>query len=91
MYEVHQDRGESYKVNDEHILTLCIPEHKKIYWVPSNYTWRTIYWDKEIKNIKAKEIATLIKVECKECKIMINTKCIKKHYTRKHKNIDNIN
>jgi len=87
MYEVHQDRGESYKVNDEHILTLCMPEHKKIYWVPSNYNWRTIYWDKTTKNIKAKEISTLIKVQCNECKIMINTKCLKKHYTRKHKDV----
>lgn len=90
MYEVFQDRGESYKVNDEHILTLCIPEHKTIYWIPSNYTWRTIYWDKITKNIKAKEIGTLIKVQCKECKIMINTKCLKKHYARKHKNVEYI-
>jgi DNA gyrase/topoisomerase IV subunit B/ssDNA-binding Zn-finger/Zn-ribbon topoisomerase 1 len=73
MYEISQDRGEPYKVNDEHILTLCIPEHKQIFWVPSNYTWRTIYWDKETKNIKAKEIKANIKIECKEC--------------RKHKNV----
>lgn len=88
MYEVFQDRGDSYKVNDEHILTLCMPEHKKIFWVPSNYTWRTIYWDKISKNIKAKEIPVPIKVECKECKIMINTKCLLKHYKRKHKNVN---
>lgn len=86
MYEVQQDRGESYKVNDEHILTLCIPEHKKIFWVPSKYAWRTIYWDTETKNIKAKESQASIKVECKECGIMINTKCLKRHYKRKHKN-----
>jgi DNA gyrase/topoisomerase IV subunit B len=86
MYEVFQDRGESYKVNDEHILTLCMPEHKKIYWVPSKYTWRTLYWDKTINNIKAKEIP-LIKVQCKECQIIINTKSFKTHYARKHKNI----
>jgi DNA gyrase/topoisomerase IV subunit B len=87
MYEVFQDRGESYKVNDEHILTLCVPEHKKIYWVPSNYTWRTIYWDKTTKNVKAKQILADIKVKCKECEIMISTKCLKKHYIRKHKNV----
>jgi DNA gyrase/topoisomerase IV subunit B len=87
MYEVFQDRGESYKVNDEHILTLCIPEHKQIFWVPSNYTWRTIYWDKETKNIKAKEIKANIKIECKECNVMINTKSIRRHYSRKHKNV----
>jgi DNA gyrase/topoisomerase IV subunit B len=87
MYKVHQDRGDFYKVNDEHILTLCMPEHKIIYWQPSNYTWRTIYWDKTSKNIKAKEIKADIKIECKECKIMINTKSLKRHYTKKHKNI----
>jgi len=27
MYEVSQGRGESYKVNDEHILTLCLLFH----------------------------------------------------------------
>jgi DNA gyrase/topoisomerase IV subunit B len=87
MYEVSQDRGESYKVNDEHILTLCMLEHKKIYWVPSNYTWRALYWDKKTKNIKAKEIKANIKIGCKECKIMVNTKCLKRHYTRKHKDV----
>jgi DNA gyrase/topoisomerase IV subunit B len=87
MYEVFQDRGESYKVNDEHILTLCMPEHKIIYWVPSNYTWRTIYWDKTSKNIKAKESQTSVKIKCKECGIMINAKSLKRHYTRKHKNV----
>lgn len=87
MYEVFQDRGESYKVNDEHILTLCMPEHKIIYWVPSNYTWRTIYWDKNAKNIKAKESQASIKIKCKECETMINTKCIRKHYMRKHTSV----
>lgn len=87
MYEINQDRGEPYKVNDEHILTLCMPEHKKIYWVPSNYTWRALYWDNASKNIKAKESQASIKIKCKECDIMINTKCIRKHYTRKHKNV----
>lgn len=87
MYEVSQDRGDPYKVNDEHILTLCMPEHKQIFWVPSNYTWRALYWDKETKNIKAKEIKANIKITCKECKIMVNTKCLKRHYIRKHKDV----
>ena len=87
MYEVSQDRGNSYKVNDEHILTLCIPEHKIIYWSPSNYTWRAVYWDKDTKNIKVKKIPANIKVTCKECKTMLNTKCIRKHYTRRHKGV----
>ncbi len=87
MYEVHQDRGESYKVNDEHILTLCMPEHKKIYWYDLHSSWRTIYWDKTTKNIKAKEIQSYIKVKCNECGIMMNNRSLKIHYSRQHQNI----
>lgn len=87
MYEISQKRGETYKVNDEHILTLCMPEHKKIFWVPSNYTWRTIYWDATAMNVKAKETQVAFKVQCKECDMLITPKCIKKHYKAKHKNV----
>jgi len=87
MYEVFQDRGESYKVNDEHILTLCIPEHKSIYWYDEHSSWRTIYWDKTIKNIKVKEIQTSIKIKCNECGIMMNNQSLKRHYLRRHKNV----
>jgi DNA gyrase/topoisomerase IV subunit B len=62
MYEISQDRGEPYKVNDEHILTLCIPEHKSIYWYNSNASWRVLYWDKTEQTIKVKEIASGVKV-----------------------------
>lgn len=85
MYEVFQDRGESYKVNDEHILTLCIPEHKSIYWYEEHSSWRTFYWDKTIKNIKVKEIQ--ISLKCNECGIMMNNQSLKRHYNIKHKNI----
>jgi DNA gyrase/topoisomerase IV subunit B len=88
MYEVFQDRGESYKVNDEHILTLCMPEHKSIYWYDEHSSWRTIYWDKTLKNIKAKEIQTSIKIECNECGIMMNNQSLKRHYLRRHKNVE---
>lgn len=87
MYEISQDRGESYKVNDEHVLTLCMPEHKNIFWLPSNYAWKTIYWDKDAKNIKAKKINASIKINCKECGVTISTNSLKRHYKRKHKNI----
>ena len=87
MYEVHQDRGDSYKVNDDHILTLCMPEHKKIYWYDLHSSWRTIYWDKTTKNIKVKEMNTFVKVKCNECGIMMNNQSLKRHYSRCHKNI----
>jgi len=87
MYEISQDRGESYKVNNEHILTLCIPEHKIIYWNEARLCWRTIYWDKIIKNIKAKEIQTCIKIKCNDCEMNMNINCLKRHYSRQHKNL----
>ena len=87
MYEVFQDRGESYKVNDEHILTLCMPEHKIIYWYNEHSSWRTIYWDKTEKNIKVKEMNTFVKVKCNECGTMMNNQSLKRHYSRQHKNI----
>lgn len=85
MYEILQDRGESYKVNDEHILTLCIPEHKKIYFAHS--AWKALYWDKNEKNIKVKAIHTTIKIKCKECGDMLLNTSLYRHYNRKHKNI----
>lgn len=32
MYEVIQDNGDSYRVNESHILTLCYPDHKTYKW-----------------------------------------------------------
>jgi DNA gyrase/topoisomerase IV subunit B len=68
MYEVSQDRGEPYKVNDEHILTLCIPEHKIVYWNNSSAAWRSLYWDKNEQTIKVKEVPIGIKVNCDEAR-----------------------
>lgn len=87
MYEISQDRGDPYKVNDEHILTVCIPDHKSIYWVDSTHAWRALYWDKETKMIKFKEISSFIKIKCNECDMILTTKCMRRHYERKHRNI----
>lgn len=84
MYEISQDRGESYKVNDEHILTLCIPEHKKIFFAHS--TWNALYWDKNVKNVKLKTIHSCIKIQCNECGTTLLNKSLNRHYKRKHKN-----
>ncbi len=87
MYEISQNRGERYRVNEDHIITVCMPEHKNIFWVASNYTWRAYYWDKTSKNIKAKECMVRTKIECKECGETMYSKSMKRHYERKHKNI----
>lgn len=85
MYEISQDRGESYKVNDEHILSLCIPENKSIYWSNESNSWRSIYWDKETKRVKVKAISIFIKIECNECGEMMDKKSLQIHYKRRHK------
>jgi len=56
MYEIKQTNGESYKVNDEHILTLHMPSHKQIYWNSLENGWSVLWWDNDIMNIKIKTI-----------------------------------
>lgn len=55
MYEVFQDGKKSYKVNGEHILTLCMPEHKQAYWCNNSYSWKVYYWDNTTKTINFKQ------------------------------------
>lgn len=87
MYEVSQDRGESYKVNDEHILTVCMPEHKSIFWVDWNCSWQALYWDQSCKSVKRKSIKVPIEVECKECNLKMKNGSLAKHYKRIHPTI----
>lgn len=87
MYKISQDRGESYKVNDEHILTICMPEHKTMYWTDSNCSWKALYWDQSSKNVKVKNIIAPIRVPCNICNQEITVQCLSKHYKRHHKNI----
>lgn len=86
MYEIVQARGNSYKVNDEHILTLCMPEHKSIYWYEPHNSWRTLYWDKFEKRIKVIEKSIYVKEICNQCGITMNSRNLKIHYKKKHKN-----
>lgn len=88
MYRVSQDRGESYKVNDEHILTVCFPLHKSSIWYDRHTSWKVLYWNKELKCIKLKEFDTFIKVQCYECGESMCNKSLSRHYTRRHKNLE---
>jgi len=45
LYEVMQTNGESYTVNEEHILTLCLPEHKLIFWNAAKKGWGVRWWN----------------------------------------------
>ena len=87
MYEISQDRGESYNVNDEHILTMCIPEHKSIYWNKAGTKWKALYWDKLTNTIKVKVMNTYIKIKCNDCEMNMDINSLKIHYKRCHKNL----
>jgi DNA gyrase/topoisomerase IV subunit B len=50
MYKVCQTNGNPYEVNEDHILTVCFPSHKKIKRIGNN--WKTVYWCKDERKIK---------------------------------------
>lgn len=80
MYEITQPRGNKYVVNDQHILTLRMPDHKVIFWDSTNYCWAMLWWDHENQCIEGKRIY----VEKKE-RVYINCKvdgCDKKYLSR---------
>ena len=82
MYEVSQNRGESYKVNDEHILTLHMPDHKVIFW--NNNGWSILWWDHTNNKINTKFIKAINEnIKCEECGIILNSR-LKRHYSRQH-------
>lgn len=84
MYEITQTNGESYKVNDQHILTLHMPDHKVIYWNATKNGWCVLWWNKETNKINGKNIRVSInKIKCPECNIELHSH-LKRHYKRQH-------
>ena len=81
MYEVSQNRGESYKVNDEHILTLHMPDHKVIFWNTNG--WSILWWDHKNNKINTKFIKAIDNIKCEECSIELSGN-LKRHYSRQH-------
>jgi DNA gyrase/topoisomerase IV subunit B len=59
MYEITQSNGESYQVNDQHVLTLCMPEHKKYFYDDENEAWYTFFWDKQNNEMNMRSMAIL--------------------------------
>ncbi len=83
MYRVKQHLGDDYIVNDNHILTLHMPDHKVIFW--NNNSWKTMWWNNDKKCIETKMIKVFDKkVECQECGMVLSGN-IKRHYRRQHK------
>ena len=90
MYEVEQmHKGESYKVNADHILTLHMPDHKVIFWNSTYNCWTVLWWDRKTNSMKRKRerIGDIPKIRCPECKTDLSGN-LKRHYSRKHKGID---
>jgi hypothetical protein len=43
MYEIRMQTGESYTVNSQHILTVALSTHKRIFWCPRKRAWYAAY------------------------------------------------
>ena len=86
MYEVDQAHAEKYCVNDEHILTLHMPDHKVIFWNSAKNGWSVLWWDKEKNEIKQKtqKAGEIEQVTCEECEIKLSGN-LERHYSRVHK------
>jgi len=85
LYEISQKSGESYIVNDQHTLTLHMPDHKVIFWNNTKNGWSVLWWNHEEKRINQKSIAaTSPKITCPECNQTLTGK-IQRHYRRVHK------
>ena len=87
MYDVSQSLGESYIVNEEHILTLHMPDHKVIFWNTEKKGWSVLWWNKEEKKINTKYISTQkSEINCSECGIKLCGN-LNRHYKRMHKDL----
>ena len=89
MYEVQQANSEPYKVNDEHILTLHMPDHKVIFWNSTKNGWSVVWWDHDIKKMGYKTINCDTRPcwTCQECGQTM-TSGLNRHYRRMHKDVD---
>ena len=83
MYKIKQHYGEEYVVNNNHTLTLHMPDHKVIFW--NNNGWNMLWWNNDEKCIKSKFIKVFDnKQKCPECNLSLSSS-IKRHYHRQHK------
>jgi hypothetical protein len=87
MYKITQPRGESYIVNENHILSLKMSDHKVIFWNNTRQGWKMVWFCKKENNVKSKEIncnGSETGVICPECEIKLYGN-LKRHYSRVHK------
>lgn len=83
LYKIKQHLGNDYIVNNNHILTLHMPDHKVVFWNENG--WSAMWWNNDKKCIETKFIKVFDKtIECPECKIILQSR-LKRHYERIHK------
>lgn len=86
LYKIKQFHGEDYIVNENHILTLHMPDHKKIFWNYHKGGWSVLWFDKDNYKIKSKFFKVFDnKIKCPECDIELSGN-LNRHYNRIHKN-----
>jgi DNA topoisomerase-2 len=83
MYDIIQSHGDTYTVNDEHILTLHMPDHKVIFWNSGKYGWSVLWWEDNKINCKTFRALESDIIECPECKEKLSSNLLR-HYKRKH-------
>jgi DNA topoisomerase-2 len=89
MYEIQQAHGEPYRVNDEHILTVHMPDHKVIFWNSGINAWCVLWWDNENKKIRKRKVSCTApsKIICPECNTELSSN-LHRHYRRLHSGIE---
>jgi len=83
MYDIIQSTGETYTVNDKHILTVQVPIHKIIFWNDDKNEWSVMWWEQMKINSKIFKAIDNDIIKCPECNICI-TGNILRHYKIKH-------
>jgi DNA topoisomerase-2 len=87
LYEVVQKKCEPYTVNENHMLSLRVADHKVIFWNCTEKSWNMVYLDKQEKEIKKKKINTyaIDKITCPEhgqqFSSNLESDCPRKHHT----------
>ena len=87
LFEVQQINAEPYVVNDEHLLTLHMPDHKVILWCASKNAWMMLWWNHEEQRIcsTSEPVGPREGFTCAVCHVHIGQN-IGRHYRRRHPN-----
>lgn len=84
MYDIIQANGDTYTVNDQHILTMHMPDHKVIFWNSTKCGWTVLWWDNASKKIHAKTCRAFVpEIPCDYCDVLL-TDNLNRHIRRCH-------